>query len=107
MNILIIDDEEVLQDILTVLIRKEGHTPLVAATGEEGLAMLEREEVDLILLDLMLPGVHGMEVLREVRRRDVDIVVVMITDFSSMLTSNTKSSTSLPRSALSDERSTT
>ncbi len=84
MNILIIDDEEVLQDILTVLIRKEGHTPLVAATGEEGLAMLEREEVDLILLDLMLPGVHGMEVLREVRRRDVDIVVVMITAFSSI-----------------------
>jgi two-component system response regulator PilR (NtrC family) len=84
MNILIIDDEEVLQDILTVLIRKEGHTPLVASTGEEGLAMLEREEVDLILLDLMLPGVHGMEVLREVRRRDVDIVVVMITAFSSI-----------------------
>jgi DNA-binding NtrC family response regulator len=84
MNILIIDDEEVLQDILTVLIRKEGHTPLVAATGEEGLAMLEREEVDLILLDLMLPGIHGMEVLREVRRRDVDVVVVMITAFSSI-----------------------
>jgi DNA-binding NtrC family response regulator len=84
MNILIIDDEEVLQDILTVLIRKEGHTPLNAATGEEGLAILEREEVDLILLDLMLPGLNGMEVLREVRRRDADVVVVMITAFSSI-----------------------
>ncbi len=84
MNILIIDDEEVLQDILTVLIRKEGHTPLNASTGEEGLAILEREEVDLILLDLMLPGLNGMEVLREARRRDADVVVVMITAFSSI-----------------------
>jgi DNA-binding NtrC family response regulator len=84
MNILIIDDEEVLQDILTVLIRKEGHTPLTASTGEEGLAMLEREEVDLILLDLMLPGLHGMEVLRRIRQRDADLVVVVITAFSSI-----------------------
>jgi two-component system response regulator PilR (NtrC family) len=84
MNILIIDDEEVLQDILTVLIRKEGHTPLTAATGEEGLTVLEREEVDLVLLDLMLPGLHGMEVLRRIRQRDPDQVVVVITAFSSI-----------------------
>jgi DNA-binding NtrC family response regulator len=84
MNILIIDDEEVLQDILTVLIRKEGHTPITAATGEEGLAVLEREEIDLILLDLMLPGMHGMEVLRQVRQRNSDVVVVVITAFSSI-----------------------
>ncbi|HKI05286.1 MAG TPA: sigma-54 dependent transcriptional regulator [Thermoanaerobaculia bacterium] len=84
MNILIVDDEEVLQDILTVLIRKEGHTPFNATTGEEGLAVLEREEVDLVLLDLMLPGMHGMEVLRQIRRRDPDLVVVVITAFSSI-----------------------
>src|SRR4051794_36947352 len=84
MNILIIDDEEVLQDILTVLIRKEGHTPITAMTGEEGLAVLEREEIDLILLDLMLPGMHGMEVLRQVRLRNTEVVVVMITAFSSI-----------------------
>jgi len=84
MNILIVDDEEVLQDILTVLIRKEGHNPLPASTGEEGLALLEREEVDLVLLDLMLPGMGGMEVLREIRRRDPDQVVVVITAFSSI-----------------------
>ena len=84
MNILIVDDEEVLQDILTVLIRKEGHTPLVAGTGEAALAILDREEVDLVLLDLMLPGMHGMEVLREIRRRDPEQVVVMITAFSSI-----------------------
>jgi DNA-binding NtrC family response regulator len=84
MNILIVDDEEVLQDILSVLVRKEGHTPLTATTGEEGLAVVDREEVDLVLLDLMLPGMHGMEVLREIRRRDPDLVVVVITAFSSI-----------------------
>jgi two-component system response regulator PilR (NtrC family) len=84
MNILIVDDEEVLQDILTALLRKEGHKPISATTGEEGLAALEREEVDLVLLDLMLPGMHGMEVLREIRRRDPDQVVVVITAFSSI-----------------------
>jgi DNA-binding NtrC family response regulator len=84
MNVLIVDDEEVLQDILTVLIRKEGHTPLSATTGEEGLAVLEREEVDLVLLDLMLPGMHGLEVLRQIREHFPDVVVVVITAFSSI-----------------------
>jgi len=84
MNILIVDDEEVLQDILTSLIRREGHHPISAATGEEALALLEREEVDLVLLDLMLPGMRGMEVLRQIRRRDTDQVVVVITAFSSI-----------------------
>ena len=67
MNILIIDDEEVLQDVLTSLIQREGHTTLTTRTGEEGLALLQREEVDLVVLDLMLPGMGGQEVLRQIR----------------------------------------
>jgi two-component system response regulator PilR (NtrC family) len=84
MNILIVDDEEVLQDVLTSLIRRAGHATFSATTGEEGLAILEREEIDLVVLDLMLPGMSGLEVLREVRRRDPDQVVVMITAYSSI-----------------------
>jgi two-component system response regulator PilR (NtrC family) len=84
MNILIVDDEEVLQDVLTVLIRKEGHNTLSAYSGEEAIEILEREEVDLVLLDLMLPGMHGMQVLHEIRRRQPDQVVVVITAFSSI-----------------------
>nr|HRC85373.1 sigma 54-interacting transcriptional regulator [Thermoanaerobaculia bacterium] len=84
MNILVIDDEEVLQDVLARLIVKEGHTPLLARTGEEGLLTLEREEVDLVLLDLMLPGMTGEEVLRQIKRQDPDQVVVIITAFSSI-----------------------
>ena len=84
MNVLIIDDEEVLQDVLTVLLRREGHQTHSAFSGEEGLEMLDREEIDLVLLDLMLPGMHGMQVLREMRRKHPDVVVVVITAFSSI-----------------------
>ncbi|HYH45367.1 MAG TPA: sigma-54 dependent transcriptional regulator, partial [Thermoanaerobaculia bacterium] len=84
MNVLIVDDEEVLQDVLASLLRREGHTPIAATTGEEGLEVLEREEIDLVLLDLMLPGMHGLQVLRQIRQRDPEQVVVVITAFSSI-----------------------
>lgn len=84
MNILIVDDEEVLQDVLTSLIRRAGHSTISARTGEEALELLLREEVDLVLLDLMLPGMSGLQVLQEVRRRDPEQVVVVITAYSSI-----------------------
>ncbi|MFN7942691.1 MAG: sigma-54 dependent transcriptional regulator [Thermoanaerobaculia bacterium] len=84
MNILVVDDEEILQDVLGLLLRKEGYTVLAARTGEEALVMLEREPVDLVLLDLMLPGMSGQEVLRNIRQRDPEQVVVVITAYSSI-----------------------
>ncbi|MEM7582480.1 MAG: sigma-54 dependent transcriptional regulator [Acidobacteriota bacterium] len=84
MNILIVDDEEVLQDVLTSLVRREGWNPLSARTGEEALVLLEREEIDLVLLDLMLPGMSGMEVMKQIHQRDPEQVVVIITAFSSI-----------------------
>jgi len=83
-NILVVDDEDVLQDVLGTLLRREGWRPLVAKTGEEAVMMLEREPVDLVLLDLMLPGMSGMEVLKQIRARDPEQVVVVITAFSSI-----------------------
>jgi len=84
MNILIIDDEEVLQDVLTSLIRREGHTIFNALSAEDGLEILDREEIDLVVLDLMLPGMSGQEALAEIRRRDPEMVVVVITAYSSI-----------------------
>jgi two-component system response regulator PilR (NtrC family) len=84
MKILIIDDEDVLQDVLTSLLVKGGYDVLNARDGEEGLAILEKEEVDLVLLDLMLPGINGQEVLKRIRAEDPDQVVVVITAFSSI-----------------------
>jgi len=85
MNILVIDDEEVLQDVLTSLIRREGHSTSSARTGEEGLRLLDREEnIDLVVLDLMLPGMSGQEVLKQIRKNYPDVIVVVITAYSSI-----------------------
>jgi DNA-binding NtrC family response regulator len=84
MNILIVDDEEVLQDVLTALVERQGWTPLNATTGNEALEIIGRERVDLVLLDLMLPDVSGMEVMRRILKRDPAQVVVIITAFSSI-----------------------
>jgi DNA-binding NtrC family response regulator len=84
MRILIIDDEPVMQDILATLLRREGFAVLQATTGEEGLRLADEQEVDLVLLDLMLPDRHGLEVLAELKKRDPEIVVVVITAFSSV-----------------------
>ncbi len=56
MRILVIDDEEVLRDVLETVLQRENFETLSAASGEEGLALLDDEEIDLIILDMMLPG---------------------------------------------------
>jgi len=84
MNVLVVDDEEVLQDVLGLLLKKEGFRPIAARTGEDALLLFEKEPVDLVLLDLMLPGMSGMDVLRQLRQRDPDLVIIVITAFSSI-----------------------
>ncbi|MEO7793694.1 MAG: sigma-54 dependent transcriptional regulator [Thermoanaerobaculia bacterium] len=83
-NILVVDDEEVLQDVLGTLLKREGLRPLAARTGEEALLIAEREPIDLVLLDLMLPGMSGMEVLKQIRGRDPEQVVIVVTAYSSI-----------------------
>ena len=84
MRILIVDDEEVLQDVLTALLRKEGYETVSARSGEQALTLLREGDIDLVLLDLMLPGMSGQEVLHQIRREDPEQVVVMITAYSSV-----------------------
>ncbi len=84
MKILVVDDEEVLQDVLATLVRQAGHQAVVARSGEEGLTYLRQEPFDLVLLDLMLPGMSGIEVLRQIRHEWPDVVVVVVTAYSSI-----------------------
>jgi len=84
MRILIIDDEEVLQDVLSSLLRSEGYEPVVARSGEEGLTILRRNGIDLVLLDLMLPGMSGQEVLKQIRKEMPEQIVIVITAYSSI-----------------------
>ncbi|MCZ6726403.1 MAG: sigma-54 dependent transcriptional regulator [Acidobacteria bacterium] len=84
MRILIVDDEEVLQDVLTSLLRAEGYETVSARSGEQALTLLRGGDIDLVLLDLMLPGMSGQEVLQQIRQEDPHQVVVMITAYSSV-----------------------
>src|SRR5512141_2008884 len=84
MRILIVDDEEVLRDVLDVVLRREGFDVLSAASGEEALNVLDTEEVDLVILDIMLPGISGIDTLRAIRIANPLLPVIVITAFSSI-----------------------
>jgi len=84
MNILVVDDEDILQDVLGLLLRKQGYRPIFAKTGEEAMLIYDREPIDLVLLDMMLPGMSGMDVLRQIRQRDPEQVIIVITAYSSI-----------------------
>ena len=84
MRILIVDDEEVLRDVLEVLLQREGFDILTAASGEEALSVLDTEEVDLVILDVMLPGISGIDTLRAMRISNPALPVIVITAFSSI-----------------------
>jgi len=84
MRILIVDDEEVLRDVLEVVLRREGFEVVLAASGEEALNVIEHEEVDLVILDIMLPGISGIDTLRALRISNPELPVIIITAFSSI-----------------------
>ncbi|HEX3031666.1 MAG TPA: sigma-54 dependent transcriptional regulator [Bacillota bacterium] len=76
---LIIDDEESMRWILAKALEKEGYNTLTAATGGEGLAKFNANSPDLVLLDLRLPDMDGVEVLKAVKKEQPQVPVIMIT----------------------------
>jgi DNA-binding response OmpR family regulator len=80
-SILIVEDEKEIRDLLALYLRKEGFTLSFAVNGEEGLSRARSEKPALILLDILLPGRDGLEVLREIRadREIARTPVIMLT----------------------------
>ena len=79
MRILVVEDERKVADVLRSRLETEGHEVLAAATGPEGLGLSRNTDIDLIVLDRMLPGCDGLEILADVRRRDRDLPVLVLT----------------------------
>lgn len=77
-RILIVEDEVSFSDPLSYLLRKEGYDVAVAETGPDGLAEFDKNGADLVLLDLMLPGLSGVDVCRALRQRST-VPVIMLT----------------------------
>jgi two-component system response regulator RegX3 len=77
-RILVVEDEESFSDALSFMLRREGYEVEVAGTGVEALQLFERTGADLVLLDLMLPGLSGTEVCRELRAKS-HVPIIMVT----------------------------
>ncbi|MGH3516104.1 MAG: response regulator transcription factor [Haloechinothrix sp.] len=77
-RVLIVEDEESFADPLAFLLRKEGFTAAVATTGQQALEEFDRNGADIVLLDLMLPGMSGTDVCKQLRQRAA-VPVIMVT----------------------------
>ena len=77
-KILVVDDEPSIVDVLTYNLTKAGHQPIVARDGEQALKLARAERPDLVILDLMLPGIDGLEVCRALRK-DGNLPIIMLT----------------------------
>ena len=84
-KILIVDDEQLLVDALKgILKRKTGYEKvLTAGSGKKALDIISKEKPDLVLLDIKMPGMDGIETLREIRKIDADLKVIMFTCFGT------------------------
>lgn len=80
-SVLIIDDERLFRTLVADHLAKEGYRVLAAASGEEGLKTLGGEPVHVVLLDLVMPGLDGMEVLRRIKRDRPELPVIMVTGY--------------------------
>jgi DNA-binding response OmpR family regulator len=78
-RILIVEDEPDIVRALELNLKAEGYAVLTAATGDQGLETAMRERPDVVLLDIMLPGMSGLDVCRELRRKNFDGSIIMLT----------------------------
>lgn len=76
--VLIVDDDPMVRKVLTKVVVSNGFVPAAAASGEEALALLQRQHVDLIILDIMMGGMDGFEVVQEIRRRRNETPIIIL-----------------------------
>lgn len=82
-RILVVDDERSMRELLAIVLRREGYEVLLAESGRAAIETLEREPIDLLISDIKMPDLSGVDVLRAAKRIDQDILGIMITAFAS------------------------
>lgn len=82
-RILIVDDEESLREFLEIMLKREGYDISTAADGDLAIKLMAKKDFDLVITDLQMPKIHGMEVLTKAKEISPDIIVIVITAFGS------------------------
>src|SRR5580692_12325054 len=85
-SILIVDDEQGIREALSSILADEGYETVAVASGEECLAVLDERGIDLVLLDVWLDGIDGLETLERIKKKGADAMVVMISGHASIET---------------------
>ena len=85
-RILVIDDDSAIRSSLRMTLEYEGYECVLAATGQEGLSLLEREAPDLVLLDVKMPGMDGIEVLERIRAANETVPVIVVSGHGTIST---------------------
>src|SRR5437867_4892631 len=88
-QILVVDDEPLIRESLYEILRIEGFHAFMAPSGEEALKCVKNQKIDIILTDLKLPKMNGLELLTEAKRLQPEIEVILITGFGSIETAVT------------------
>jgi len=83
-DVLIVEDEGRLREMLTRAVREMGFSPMPAATGETALKAAEQRAFDILILDLNLPGISGLEMLERLRQQQPDVQVIVLTGFGDL-----------------------
>jgi two-component system NtrC family response regulator len=83
-NILLIDDDENLNKIICYQLRHMGFNVTTAVNGEDGLNLFKRNSYDIVITDLQLPGMSGMDVLASIRRLDKNVIILIITAYGTV-----------------------
>src|SRR5215510_1800067 len=86
LGILLIEDGEILAKNIKRYFERRGYEVLIAGTAADGFRVFNQSELDLVLLDLNLPDLHGLKVLEEIRRRDPRVKIVCVTGHGSVQT---------------------
>ncbi len=82
-KVLIIDDDEWMLKTLTSQLQGEGYILITTADGPQGIELYRKEKPDIVLLDMGLPSISGLEVLKEIKRIDAEAKVIIITGYPS------------------------
>jgi DNA-binding NtrC family response regulator len=83
-KILVVDDESIVRELFEKFLSKQGYEVILASGSKEALGKVERDEYDLVIIDLKMPQMNGVEFLKEVKRFRKDLIVIIVTGYATI-----------------------